>query len=237
MLTNWIKDQSLFKGMIDFILPPLCTGCGEFESSSESVCKECLRKIIKYDKPICLNCRSEMLTSSGCLNCNEEQFPLYAYGDYRPVLREIIIQYKFKNVLAPAGLLVELFYDKFANDIEFLKPTILVPIPLHPLREHQRGYNQALIIAMKLGEISGIDVSTELIYRTKKRKPQAKMDLVDRSKNIEGVFEADDDYKTCERILLIDDVVTTGSTVKEAKKILEKAGHNVIGAAALAHGH
>jgi len=113
----------------------------------------------------------------------------------------------------------------------------LVPIPLHPDRENQRGYNQAFIIAEKLTVLSEIKVSTELIYRTKKRKPQSKMDLKNRSKNIEGVFEADDDYKTCERILLIDDVVTTGSTVKEAKKILEKAGHNVIGAAALAHGH
>jgi len=177
-----------------------------------------------------------MTISGKCQRCEDKKFPLYVYGDYRPVLKEIIIQYKFKNVLAPADLLVDLFYKKFGDEIKKIKPTVLIPIPLHPLREHQRGYNQAQILAEKLSILSGIKTSTELIYRIKKRKPQAKLDFKQRRKNIEGVFEADDSHHNKESILLIDDVVTTGATVKEAKKILEAAGHEVVGAAALAHG-
>ena len=236
MLTKWFKEQTYFKGMIDFIFPPLCAGCGKFETSPSHICNRCLSRIQIFDKPICLNCESEMTISGKCQRCEDKKFPLYVYGDYRPVLKEIIIQYKFKNVLAPADLLVDLFYKKFGDEIKKIKPTVLIPIPLHPLREHQRGYNQAQILAEKLSILSGIKTSTELIYRIKKRKPQAKLDFKQRRKNIEGVFEADDSHHNKESILLIDDVVTTGATVKEAKKILEAAGHEVVGAAALAHG-
>ncbi|MFH2048417.1 MAG: ComF family protein [bacterium] len=236
MLTKWLKEQTYFKGMIDFIFPPLCAGCGKFESSPSHICNKCLSQIQTFDKPICLNCEAEINSPSGCQHCNENQFPLYVYGDYHPVLKEIIIQYKFKNVLAPVDLLVDLFFKKFGDEINKIKPTVLVPIPLHPIREHQRGYNQALILAEKLSLLSEIKISTELIYRVKKRKPQAKLDFKQRRKNIDGVFEADDSHDKKESILLIDDVVTTGATVKEAKKILEAARHEVVGAAALAHG-
>ncbi len=236
MLTNWIKEQPLLQGMIDFIFPPLCTGCGKYEASPYCICNHCISKILTFEEPICLNCENEMTILKGCQNCKGKQFPLFVYGDYHPVLKNIIIQYKFKRILSPADLLTELLYDKYSEDIEIINPSVLVPIPLHPLREHQRGYNQSLIIADKLSELSDIKVSTDLIYRIKKRKPQAKLDFKERKSNIQGVFKADDNYEKKEKILLIDDVVTTGATVKEAKKILEASGHEVVGVAALAHG-
>lgn len=236
MLTKWFKEQPLFQGMLDFIFPPLCIVCGKFENSQHCICKQCLKKIMKYDNPICLNCDSEMMTSTGCPNCKKKQFPLYVFGDYRPVLKEIIIQYKFKNIIEAADLLTPLLYKKFCDDIILIKPTVLVPIPLHPTRENQRGYNQALILADRLSDLSEIKVYTDLIYRIKKRKPQAKLDFKQRIKNIKGVFEVNYSHENKETVLLIDDVVTSGSTVKEAKKMLEAAGHKVVGVAALAHG-
>ena len=236
MLTKWFKEQPLLQGMLDFIFPPLCAGCGKFEDSQHCICKQCLKRILRYDNPICLNCESEMITSTGCPNCKEKQFPLFVYGGYRPILNEIIIQYKFKNILAVADLLTPLLYEKFCNDINKIKPTVLVPIPLHPTRENQRGYNQALILAEKLSALSEIKVSTDLIYRIKNRTPQAKLDIKQRSRNIKGVFKVDESYENKEMILLVDDVVTTGATVKEAKKMLEAYGHKVVGVAALAHG-
>lgn len=104
---------------------------------------------------------------------------------------------------------------------------LIVPIPLHWRRKRKRGYNQAEIIAKNLEKLTGLPVDTRLIVRKKYTEPQKALDHKKRKKNLRGVFEVKRNLSH-KRILLIDDIYTTGSTIDEAAKVLLGKGHNKV---------
>ncbi len=234
VLINSISD--LFKGALDFLLPPLCAGCGKFDTSGQGICEECQKRIDTFAMPTCLMCKSPIADGISCTVCGANGFPLYAYGDYQPPLRDIVIQIKFKGVTPPVVPVVSRLIDQFGEKLQSQAATCLVPIPLHQQRRNRRGYNQAELIADALAPYLHVPVRTELIMRTKKRKPQARLDFKHRADNIKGVFSVIDDASERERVILVDDVATTGATVLEARRVLQAGGHHVVAAVTLAHG-
>lgn len=229
-----LKIRQLYSDLLDFIYPPLCLGCGEEVDAKAPVCENCLKIIDKYDRPICLTCNEFVYAGHTCPVCKEAGFLLYSYGDYRDPMAEIIKQFKFKGITYPARLFSELIASHLGPQIDSLDADFLIPIPLHRSREYARGYNQATIIAQHLGLKLNIEVNDELLIREKKRKPQAKLTSEDRQANIAGVFRTTEDSQTTTRLILVDDVVTTGSTVMEARKVLISAGFTVPAAIAIA---
>lgn len=220
----------------DFVYPPLCLGCGEFYDGEHNVCERCIRTIHRFEDPLCLNCLSVLVGEPRCPICADLSLPLFALGDYAPPLREIILQFKFKGITTPAQLMAELLWRQFGDRLDKFKPVVLVPIPLHPSRENQRGYNQAALLADQLAELMKVEVANNLIFRIEKRKPQASLSLKERMKNIKGVFEASPAEGPRHSLLLIDDVVTSGATVLEATRVLTDAGYEVAAIIAIAHG-
>jgi ComF family protein len=119
-----------------------------------------------------------------------------------------------------------------------LSPAALVPIPLHPSREYVRGYNQAALFASELAPLIDMPVDGNLLIRLKKRRPQARLKQARRATNIRGAFVLAPDYTSeehAERVILVDDVVTSGQTIFEARRTLARAGLSVVGAIAIAH--
>ena len=228
------RIKRLYDDFLDFIYPPLCLGCGEEADAKAPVCEACLKRIDRYDRPVCLTCLEIVLVGQSCPVCKDGGFLLYSYGDYRGPMAEIIKQLKFKGITYPARLFSELIVSQLGPQIESLDADLLVPVPLYRSREYVRGYNQALIIAEHLGEQLKIKVEDELMVRDKKRKPQSKLNLEEREANVSGVFRTTQDCHTATRLILVDDVVTTGSTIKEARKILIAAGYTVPAAIAIA---
>jgi ComF family protein len=161
---------------------------------------------------------------------------LFAFGDYSGTLRETIIQFKFKGVTSPAGFVAGAVCERFGRAILGLGAYKLVPIPLHSGREHSRGYNQARLFADQLANRLGLPVTNDILRRVMRRKPQARLSEVERIRNIRGVFSVADNPPETERIILVDDVVTSGSTVLEAKRVLQDAGYVVPAVIAMAHG-
>ncbi|MBU8932438.1 MAG: ComF family protein [candidate division Zixibacteria bacterium] len=231
------KIHPILTGMLDFVFPPLCAGCGHYDDSSTGICVRCRRMIDVFNRPTCLSCGTVLSSDVKCPVCADDSLPLFAYGNYHQTpLRDIIIQFKFRDVLPPVETLVSALAKAFAPQLKELSADCLVPIPLHPYREHKRGYNQARIIAESLAPLIELTVDEHLIQRTKRRRPQSKLAVAKREKNIQGVFSVPEIPTTKLRIILVDDVVTSGATVTEAKKILVAAGHTVVGVVALAHG-
>lgn len=228
------KLARLYEDFLDFVYPPICLGCGEAVDAKAPVCEACLRRIDRYDRPICLTCLESVLSGNTCPVCKAKGFLLYAYGDYRDPMAEIIKQFKFKGITYPAKLFSELIFNLLGPQIESLDADFLVPIPLYSSREYARGYNQALILADHLGERLRLKTEAELLIREKKRKPQTRFHSSEREANISGVFRTTQDCQTATRLILVDDVVTTGSTLKEARKILIAAGYTVPAAIAIA---
>ena len=236
MLSLWETSDPLMSVLWDFVYPPLCLGCGEFYDGDHNVCERCHRKIHRFEDPTCLNCLSVLVGEPRCRICADLSLPLFALGDYTPPLKDIILQFKFKGITTPARLLAEMMWQQFGDRLMKLNPTALVPIPLHPGRESQRGYNQAVILSDQLATLMDVPVDKNLIFRVEKRKPQASLRLRQRMKNIKGVFEAIPADSSTHRLLLLDDVVTSGATVLEATRVLTDAGYEVAAIIAIAHG-
>ena len=100
----------------------------------------------------------------------------------------------------------------------------IVPVPIHKKRRKKRGYNQAEIIAFKLGELTGIPVNTQGIMRVKNTRPQKELGDTERIKNLENAFEADSLYRASKHVLIIDDIYTTGNTIRHIAQILKASG-------------
>lgn len=116
-------------------------------------------------------------------------------------------------------------YGKWIQD---QKIELIVPIPLHWRRKRKRGFNQAEVIAKHLGELTGLPVDTKSVIRKKYTKPQKLFNNKERIKNVKNVFEAGKRMPQKKKILLIDDIYTTGSTIDAVSKIfLEKGDNNI----------
>ena len=234
MLTSLLERSPLLRGMLDFAFPPLCAGCGEFCEHPHALCEPCLETVDWLEKPTYLF--PEALTT----DINEpapSPLPVFAAGDYSGPLRETVLQVKFHHVTAPLELLAQRLFDKLGADLVKLRPTHLLPIPLHPSREYARGFNQARLFAERLAVHLELPVENDLLYRRRKRRPQSRLSETSRAANIRGVFEVDPgpalDSSTA-RFVLVDDVVTSGHTILEAERTLRTAGYTVVAVAAVA---
>ena len=232
-----IAEQEWLKGFLDFFFPPLCLGCGTFYEGEDSICETCFQKIEEFAHPFCLNCDSIVPSQSQCPICLKDSALLYVFADYRPPLKEIIINFKFRGITSPARTFARLISEKFEKQLAGLNAQAIAPIPLHAARKNHRGYNQAELLARDLASVTNLQLADNILYRHKRSRPQSRLELKKRQANVSGVFTAVKCENDIKRVLLVDDVVTTGATVLEDKKCLEKNGYTVVGIMAIAHGH
>jgi ComF family protein len=236
MLPQLINKVEWLRAIADFAFPPLCLGCGKYDESDDQICPSCLKRIDVYAFPICLTCEHPIGKGIECHECKGTGFPLIAYGNYVDPLREIVISLKFRGLISPARVFARLLRDNLAEHVEELEADFLVPIPLHPTREYHRGYNQAALFSRELSQSFNLPCEEEIIIRKKKKQPQSKLPQRERSQNIKGVFEVQIPAAEPTRIILVDDVVTSGATVHEAKSELTRHGYDVVAAISIAHG-
>ncbi len=230
-----VLENEWVRGFLDLMFPPLCLGCGEYTEDADFVCEICRQKIEDYDLPFCLNCSRQIPEGVRCAFCGDDTLALFAYGNYTPPLKDIIIHFKFKGITGPAAMMAGLLAGRFEEKIRKLDCELLIPIPLYPTRENVRGYNQAELFANGLAERLGLEVATDVISRVRRRKEQARLDFKHRSRNIRGVFELDKPGDGTQSVILVDDVVTSGLTVMEAKRVLERGGYKVVAVLSIAH--
>jgi ComF family protein len=227
--------SSWLRGLVDFVFPPLCLGCGQYTDDEYTICDSCLTAIDTFSQPLCLGCLNTIVRRGLCEECGENALPLYAYGNYARPLEQIIIQYKFRGITKLSKLFAGLLAERFGEEIKSLKAEVLLPVPLYAAREMRRGYNQAEILARHLSDLLAIEVRSDLMVRAKRRRPQARLNLRERAANIKGVFEVCAEGDNNLKVILVDDVVTSGATMREAMRTLRQAGLKVTGAIAMAH--
>lgn len=223
--------------LLDLVFPKICVGCG---TEGEFLCPECSASLIAR-APSCPVCGARSLDGVLGGACEEKMslrrfFAPFRYRD--PLVREIIHTYKYEGVrgLGPilAGRLAEAIRT---YPIPLPKSTVLAPIPLHPRRERERGFNQAELLARALGERLGLGVENILI-RTRPTKEQISMESHEaRRENMRGVFAlAPNADARGKAVVLIDDVATSGATLAEAARTLRSAGVRTVSAFVLAKG-
>lgn len=218
-----------------WILPRICVCCG-FNSHNLvlDLCLYC-KKNLPWLELRCYSCglRLDMQHESiACTKCRDyppEFNSLYALFEYAPPLTKLINQLKFSKKLNLGSLLGFLLAETVIRDWyrEKSLPEIIIPVPLHERRLRQRGYNQALEISAAAAKILQIPLNTKLCKRIKYTRQQTRLDKSQRIYNLDKAFSVNLalNYK---HIAIVDDVVTTGSTVKALSKALRNAGVEII---------
>lgn len=192
---------------LDLLFPKYCLECGK---ESKYICEVCYSKVSPYGR-----------------NGNN-----YSIFKYEGVIRKAIISLKYKFATDIADELVLAVLPKLTT-YHFPHSTILVPIPLYKTRENWRGFNQTELIGEKLAKTMNWKYIPDLLIRNKNTTPQVGLKGVARRSNLSGVFTVCSDYLSNSLVIhssvvLFDDVYTTGSTINEAKKVLENAGFTKI---------
>lgn len=163
---------------------------------------------------------------------------------YKGIVKKLIYQFKYPPYLSDLkSILSKLFYEGLIQQAAFINFTegekvMIVPVPLHPTRERKRGYNQADLLAKELSILLKIRHTSDLLIRITNTKPQYELKKDQRKSNILGAFIVNPKYKSKikgTRIIIVDDISTTGSTMRECGKILKTSGAGKVLGVTLAH--
>ncbi len=234
--------RALHGAFLDAIFPPRCAGCGAW--SRTVFCEACAPKLQPIRAPFCDFCGETFdplaFSAPICARCRAKT-PAFraarAAFDFDGPLREAIHRLKYRQKSALAPRLAPFLAGALEGDgyLSRFNPNFLVPVPLHPARHRKRGFNQSALLAAELSLLLGVP-SRDLLRRTRNTPPQVGLKGEARTKNVRGAFAADmrDQNWQGSRILLIDDVFTTGATLGEAAKTLRKAGADEVCALTLA---
>jgi len=226
------------------VFPSFCRLCKEplEEAGERVVCGSCLSKLSPETGPACPRC-GRFLHSSGeghlCARCMETA-PAYSLhrscGVYGGTLKDIILLFKYRRY-APLGRPLARYAEAcLAGDLQLWAGVdFLVPVPLHPARLRDRGFNQARLLARELARLRGVGVLDGCLVKARNAPPQAGLHAADRERNVIKAYSVKRPDKVRERTLvLIDDVTTTGATLRECARVLVAAGAKEVRAITLA---
>lgn len=214
-----------------FICPQACVLCDGWVVNARlsPLCLSCFAAIRPLRGPFCHKCGvtipgNLLELHAVCSQCRDGSFRFEkarSWGSYEGELRRLIQAFKFEGYSRLAAPLSDLLRDcqsEYFSDAEWI-----VPVPLHPERRRKRGYDQTLLLARSLSAKAGIPLS-RCIRRTRNTQPQFGLDHISRRRNVRGAFELVHSKRLDgTRILIVDDVMTTGATVNELCRVLQKA--------------
>jgi ComF family protein len=225
-----MSSAPFWRALLDFFLPPKCPFCGNPTGSfsPDRPCVSCLPRIKFFSSPRCPRCGLGFASPSDqdhlcseCLSAERLFGKARSLCPYEGVIVEIISRFKYGGVARlakPLGILLAEYQDP---EFPFSEIDLLIPVPLHTRRLRERGFNQSLLLARQVSQRRSIPLNFTSLRRSRQTQPQTQLSGPERQKNVRGAFEV----RTAEavagkRILLIDDVFTTGATVQECAKAL-----------------
>ncbi|MEM9281895.1 MAG: ComF family protein [Verrucomicrobiota bacterium] len=236
--------QTMSQVLRGWLYPPVCAGCDALLSSARQVavpflCEECEDSLVRIAEGYCMVCGQSydapMSSAFQCANCRDRELGFdFAVSAYRSsgVARELMHQFKYGKRVHLARLMGKLATEVWRDERLGEGIWWMVPVPLHPRRLRSRGFNQAREIALEMRRCAppGQDCRViSLLRRTRHTVRQAQLDRKERLRNPEGAFALRRELWTRKlkgqerpRFLIVDDVMTTGSTVSECAAVLRK---------------
>ena len=225
---------------IDSILDRRCPGCAGRIPRGREVCDRCEARVSRTGTVLCLAClhgaaRATTFPEGACAKHGSSRLAI-AGPHYGPTLERILHAFKYEGAHRLAPWIADLFPEPPGKGTDAWREYVLVPIPLHPARRATRGFDQALLLTEIASARWGIPVA-RILERIRDHEPQARLDGERRRENVRGAFRVANPSLALGRpVLLVDDVVTTGSTLLEAASAVEQAGASWVLAMTAAHG-
>ena len=229
----------LINRLIDYIYPSsiYCISCGNIidESRNYSLCNDCFRKFKWINERTCINCGkilSESNNGTLCYDCqyNKHEFDGgFACVQYGSVEKQLIFKLKYAKRTYIARVIAEIMYDRML--IEDIDYDIVIPVPIHRSKNRSRGFNQAELIAKYFCKNSNKIYYKNIANRISNTIPLKTMDPAERKLNLINAFNLTEKGKSLvngKKILIIDDIYTTGATIDSLSEKLRAAGVNKI---------
>lgn len=220
------------RGLLDLILPPRCLACGEQVADPRALCARCWSKLDFIAAPVCASCGLPLEHQSDpqarCAAClakpprYDRARAVFRYGDES---RGMILSFKHAD-RTDAAVAFATWMARAGKEL-LAEADVIAPVPLHYRRLVWRRYNQAGLLALRLGETARKPVAIDLLKRLRATPSQAGLGARERKRNVAGAILANPARLAAvkgKRVLLIDDVLTTGATVSACARALRKAG-------------
>jgi len=230
----------ILASVLSFLYPQRCTSCKTFVQPEEHFCRGCLPFVRAIASPLCLCCGEPFATPVGpdhlCRVCLAAPPPFrrarawayYQTGEATPQpLSEAIQHFKYQRNLSVGKALATLAATHFSfSDEDY---DVIVPVPLHIDRLRWRGFNQSLLLSRVIGRTRKIKVDPFLLARTRSTAPQTQLPEKERRENVKGAFTVVSPKRIQkQRVLLVDDVYTSGATVRECANALSYEGARIV---------
>ncbi len=232
-MTSWW--QWLSRGLLELLSPGCCHLCGRHIPQVEQVfCETCRRELLTDPFPTCPHCAASIgpyaLTAGGCVLCRKAGFPFKQALRLGPYLKEGPLREVVVRMKRPAGeflarLIIRMWLERDRARFEALSVDAVVPVPSHWRRRMWRGYDPIATLARELAEQLQRPCELGWLYRVRHTPRQVGLSLADRQTNVHNAFAVKNGVSLKGRsILLVDDVMTTGATLREAARPLVRAG-------------
>lgn len=220
--------------MLNLIFPPRCPLCGEILAMKEgNVHRDCYKKLPWVREPRCKRCSKPIDSDAAewCKDCfrsrerHERSFDagraLWLYGGN---IQKSVLEYKYQGMKSYTDFYADEMARVLGGWILQRKPDVLIPVPLHPKKKRIRGFNQAELLARAVGKRLDIPADSRILYRNRWTEPQKSVSGRERRHNLAKSMGIRQFPSNFYRVMLVDDIYTTGSTMEVCGQILKEAG-------------
>ena len=208
---------------LDLLFPQWCIGCGR---EGNYICDSCRQSLSRILSPICPRCGKPQSDGMLCPACDDENPGIDGIRSpfvFSGVIRQAVHELKYRNLRALAIPMAGLLHDYILDNP--VPGEVLVPVPLHRKRLRERGYNQSALVAKQLGKLTGMPVIDDCLIRQHHTPPQARTTNIDeRRQNVVDAFSCSNGKLQGKKVILIDDVTTSGTTLNACAETLKKSG-------------
>ena len=226
---NW-EERTIIDRLIDIIYPKTCPVCGRVRPyGKKDVCESCVKGLKWVESPVCMKCGKTLEDEEAefCADCIripksfDRNYPVF---DYEGEIKDSLYAFKYKNQRDHADFYAGCIVKRYGSQLKEKGFDGIVPVPVHKKKKKSRGYNQAELIALSLGELLDITVYPDYLVRTEATDPQKELDDKERMKNLKNAFNIGQNDVKLEKILLVDDIYTSGATMDACTRVLLASG-------------
>lgn len=211
---------------LDLLYPVHCPLCQQVRPyGAEMVCPECRDTVEWVEEPVCLRCgkgieREEEEYCEDCMRLPKSYIRGFPVFWYTGGVKTSLYDFKYKNQREYARFYSQSICKRHGQQLQRLGISGIVPVPVHPHKRRVRGYNQAEVLAVQLGKDLGIPVYPDYIQRVVDTSPQKELNDKARMKNLKNAFKIGENTIKLERVLVVDDIYTSGATIEACAKVL-----------------
>lgn len=216
--------------VLSLLYPPRCPICGKILGWNEGLVHEkCEKRLVYVKEPVCLRCGKPVYSpvQELCMDCARSPSAIDGGASvwvYTKEMAESVAMYKYHGKREFARFYVEKSVERCKNWIRSRNPDCITAVPLNRRKLKMRGFNQALLLARGMGKALDIPVDGRLLVRTRYTEPQKSLDPGQRMRNLQKAFGPGENIHKYKSVLLVDDIYTTGSTMKICSEILKQNG-------------